>query len=109
MRLADVVVHTSVAPEPFGRVVVEGMLAGRPVVATRGGGVDEIVEDGVTGVLVEPGDPRLLAAAVHGLLADPGRRRALADRGHRHALQRFDLRATTAAIRQCLIDLQRRA
>ncbi|HEY1608823.1 MAG TPA: glycosyltransferase family 4 protein, partial [Paraburkholderia sp.] len=50
MRAVDVVAHTSITPEPFGRVVVEGMLARRPVVASRDGGVTEIVEHDVNGL-----------------------------------------------------------
>ena len=49
MQLCDVVVHTSIAPEPFGRVIVEAMLAGRPVIASAAGGAKEIVEDGRSG------------------------------------------------------------
>jgi len=65
MRCVDVVVHTSTAPEPFGRVIVEGLMARRPVVATRAGGAVEILRDVDTGVLVAPGDPRELARALH--------------------------------------------
>jgi len=54
MRVVDCVVHASIDPEPFGRVVVEGMLARRPVIATRTGGVPEIIEDGVSGILITP-------------------------------------------------------
>src|SRR4051812_4661826 len=50
--------------EPFGTVVAEAMAAGTPVVATRVDGLPELVEDGVTGALVEPGDPAALAVAV---------------------------------------------
>jgi glycosyltransferase involved in cell wall biosynthesis len=64
VKACDVVAHTSVAPEPFGRVIVEGMLAGRPVVAADAGGAREIVEDGRTGRLVAPGDAGALAAAL---------------------------------------------
>ena len=67
MRACDVIAHTSVAPEPFGRVIVEGMLAERPVVATRAGGAREIVEDGVTGHLVPPDDPDALARVLRHL------------------------------------------
>ncbi|MEX3977265.1 glycosyltransferase family 4 protein, partial [Paraburkholderia caribensis] len=56
MCAADVVAHTSITPEPFGRVIVEGMLARRPVVAARAGGVVEIIDDGVNGVMCSPGD-----------------------------------------------------
>lgn len=55
MSAMDVIAHTSVAPEPFGRVIVEGMLAGRPVVVSHAGGVGEIVEQMKSGILVEPG------------------------------------------------------
>lgn len=55
--------------EPFGTVLAEAMNAGTPVVATRVGGLPEVVDDGVTGRLVEPGDPAALAAAVLEVLA----------------------------------------
>ena len=75
------IVHTSTAPEPFGRVIVEGMLAGRPVIASDAGGAAEIVENGDSGLLTPPGDPTLLAGALRRLLADPLFARRLADAG----------------------------
>jgi glycosyltransferase involved in cell wall biosynthesis len=93
MRLVDAVLHTSTAPEPFGRVIVEGMLAQRPVVATRAGAVEEILEDGVTGILVSPGDPVALAAAVRELLADPDRARRIAKAARASAEARFSVEA----------------
>ncbi len=68
MGALDVLVLPSRA-EPFGTVLAEAMNAGTPVVATRVGGLAEVVEDGVTGRLVEPGDPAALAAAVLEVLA----------------------------------------
>jgi glycosyltransferase involved in cell wall biosynthesis len=65
-RAADVVVSPSIWPEPFSRVILEAMWAGRAVVATAVGGSPEQVEDGVTGLLVPPGDARALAGAVAG-------------------------------------------
>jgi glycosyltransferase involved in cell wall biosynthesis len=105
MRLSDVVVHTSVAPEPFGRVVVEGMLAGRPVVATRGGGVLEIIDDGDNGVLVPPGDPKALAEVLRALLMDPDRAKALAKAGYATALERFSLQAMLEGVSQQLREV----
>jgi glycosyltransferase involved in cell wall biosynthesis len=102
MRLSDIVVHTSVAPEPFGRVIVEGMLALRPVVATRAGGAAEIVDDGMSGVLVEPGDANALAAALTDLLANPAKAKALAETGYKMALERFSLRSMLEDIEQQL-------
>ncbi|WP_372791551.1 glycosyltransferase family 4 protein [Paraconexibacter sp.] len=63
MRHMSVLVAPS-HQEPFGTVLSEAMAVGVPVVATRVGGLGEVVEDGVTGVLVEPGDPQAIASAV---------------------------------------------
>jgi glycosyltransferase involved in cell wall biosynthesis len=67
----DALVHASVIPEPFGRVIVEGMAAGLPVVAAAGGGPSEIVSDGVDGLLYPPGDVDELAATLRRVAADP--------------------------------------
>jgi glycosyltransferase involved in cell wall biosynthesis len=66
----DVLVHCPTAPEPFGRAVAEAMAVGRPVVAARCGGIPEIVEDGITGLLAPPGDAKGFASAVVKLLQD---------------------------------------
>jgi len=102
LHLVDVVAHTSTAPEPFGRVVVEGMLAGRPVVATRAGGVLEIIEDGYTGLLVEPGDARDLRRALQHVLSSPETARTLAEAGRTAARQRFSHHRMLAQIEQLL-------
>ena len=102
LHLVDIVVHTSTAPEPFGRVVVEGMLAGRPVVAVRAGGVLEIIEDGATGLLVEPGEAPALAQALDHLLSDPEAARTLAEAGQAVALEHFTLARMLAEIEQQL-------
>jgi glycosyltransferase involved in cell wall biosynthesis len=77
MNAMDVVAHTSVRGEPFGRVIIEGMCVGRPVVATRAGGVPEFVEDGRNGLLVPAGDARALAAVLRRLFGDPSLRERL--------------------------------
>jgi glycosyltransferase involved in cell wall biosynthesis len=77
MRRLDVLVAPS-HQEPFGTVLAEAMAVGTPVVATRVGGLAEVVEDGVTGRLVEPGDPAALAAAVREVLARSGEMSAAA-------------------------------
>lgn len=94
MRAVDVLLHTSVTPEPFGRVIVEGMLAERPVIATAGGGASEIVEAGVTAWQLPPNDPVALAAAIAEVLENPARAREVAAAGRRSALERFTLAAT---------------
>lgn len=73
---ADLLVLPSLY-EALGTVVMEAMASGLPVVASRVGGVPELVEEGVTGLLVPPGDHSLLAAALGELLADPQRCRQM--------------------------------
>ncbi len=67
--------------EPFGIVNLEAMAAGKPVVATDVGGVADVVERGVTGLLVPPDDPRALATALEEVLTTPGRAASLGRRG----------------------------
>jgi glycosyltransferase involved in cell wall biosynthesis len=89
MGAMDIVAHTSITPEPFGRVIVEGMLARRPVVAARAGGVTEIVRDGENGMLCEPGDARALAATLAELHANRTLRERLVTHGYRTAVDSF--------------------
>jgi len=84
MRHMDVLVAPS-HQEPFGTVLSEAMAVGTPVVATRVGGLAEVVDDGVTGRLVEPGNPEALADAVLDVLA----RRAEMGAAAREAARRF--------------------
>jgi glycosyltransferase involved in cell wall biosynthesis len=83
MRHLDVLVLPSYQ-EPFGTVLAEAMAVGTPVVATRVDGLPEVVRDGVTGRLVEPGDPDALAAGVLDVLA---RREQMGRAAREHARQ----------------------
>jgi glycosyltransferase involved in cell wall biosynthesis len=74
-------------PEPFGRVALEAMGAGCPVVASAVGGLADLVVDGTTGILVPPGDAAALRAAIQQLLADPGRRKSMGNAGRRRAAE----------------------
>lgn len=80
----DVVVHASVVPEPFGQVVLEGMAAGLPVVASAAGGPLELITHDVDGILVPPNDRDALADQLYRLAVD----RALGTRLGRAASQR---------------------
>jgi L-malate glycosyltransferase len=75
--------------EGLGTSLLDAMAFGRPVVATAAGGIPEAVEDGKTGLLVPPRDPRALAAALLALLTDEGRAQAMGAAGRRRFLQRF--------------------
>jgi glycosyltransferase involved in cell wall biosynthesis len=98
LHVVDAVVHTSIAAEPFGRVVVEGMLAGRPVVATRAGGVLEIIDDGRTGLLVPPGDAAALAQVLARIQAQPQAFQEMAAAGQADAQTRFALSSVLQAV-----------
>ncbi len=84
-RAADVMVFPSTWPEPFGLVPVEAMACGTPVVATGVGGSAEFLRHEENCLLVPPGDPVALAAAIRRLAEDPGLRERLVAEGHRTA------------------------
>jgi glycosyltransferase involved in cell wall biosynthesis len=91
---ADVFAHTS-QWEGFGIVLLEAMLAGLPVVATRVSAVPEIVVDGVTGILVPRGDEHGVGSGLAALLADPERRRELGEAGRSRARDEFSVERMT--------------
>lgn len=82
---ADIAVHCSLSPEPFGLVVAEAMAQGRAVVAFDEGGPAEMIESGVSGKLVSPGSADALAAAICELLARPDLRARLGEGARRRA------------------------
>jgi glycosyltransferase involved in cell wall biosynthesis len=90
IRSLDVVVHASTRPEPFGRVIVEGMACGKAVIAVNGGGSAELFEDGVTALGIPPDDAPALASAMTRLIADPKLRAQIAAAGRASAIARFD-------------------
>ncbi|MFM0738492.1 glycosyltransferase family 4 protein [Paraburkholderia xenovorans] len=102
MCAVDAVVHTSITPEPFGRVIVEGMLAQRPVVAARAGGVLEIVDDQENGMLCTPGDAHALADTLAELRSNDELRRRLVRNGYETALSRFGTEAYVAGVERIL-------
>jgi glycosyltransferase involved in cell wall biosynthesis len=90
IRGLDVVVHASTRPEPFGRVIVEGMACGKAVIAVNGGGSAELFEDNQTALGIPPDDPSALASAMTRLIADPELRARIAAAGRASAVARFD-------------------
>lgn len=91
MQSVDVVVHSSSRPEPFGMVAAEGMMAGRPVIATKGGGMPEYVIDGVTGLLVGLDKPQEMAQAIVTFYQDRALAERISRRGREEAEKRFRL------------------
>ena len=102
MAAADVVLVPS-RVEPFGLVAVEALLLGRPLVATRVGGLQEIISDGETGLLVPPEDPQALAEAIIRLLSDPLAAAALGRAGQADARARFSMEVYGASLSQAIL------
>jgi len=97
LHAADVPVVPSLI-EPLGNAPLEASAEGLPVVASRVGGLPEIVADGVTGLLVPPGDPNALAAALIRLLEDPSLRRRFGDQARSRCEERFSMAAHVGAV-----------
>ncbi|MGF6758830.1 glycosyltransferase family 4 protein [Paraburkholderia sp. GAS42] len=102
MKAMDVILHTSIDPEPLGRVVIEGMVAGRPVVAAAAGGVLEIVRDGHNGLLVKPGDVDGIVSAIDTLRLQPDVAQRLASQGTIDAQRDFSLEAYVTRMTQAI-------
>jgi glycosyltransferase involved in cell wall biosynthesis len=105
MAACDVVAHCSTSPEPFGQVIVQSMFAGTPVVASDGGGVREIVTEGVTGQLTPREDPAALAAAIQRYLDDPQWAQRVAAAAQERARRTFTLSAMTTRFSEILDQL----
>ncbi len=89
--------------------IMEYMAAGKPVVATRVGGAPDLVEDGVTGLLVDPQDPDGLAAAIASLLGDPARAAAMGKAGRERQRREFSIEATTRRVEALYQELLARS
>ena len=88
-RKLDICVVPSLWPEPFGIVALEGMACGRPVIATRVGGLQEIVVDEETGCLVDPGNVEQFADRLERLMDDPDLRAKMGEKGRARVLADF--------------------
>lgn len=98
LQEADLLVHTSIIPEPFGQVIVEGMANGLPVIATDMGGPREIVVDGETGLLIEPSDPRVLEQAIRWMMEHPEERRRMGVLAMQRVRDNFQIEMTVKKI-----------
>jgi glycosyltransferase involved in cell wall biosynthesis len=90
MRALDVLVHASTQPEPFGRVIAEGMACGRAVICSNAGGAAELITEGEDALAHPPGDDEALAARIAELVRDPGLRERLGRAGRITAERRFE-------------------
>ena len=91
MKACDAIAHCSTAPEPFGRVIVEAQLAKRPAIATIGGGTSEIIENGITGLLIPPNDSQLLAEAMQQIFSDRAATQKMVETAYAQAKTKFSI------------------
>ena len=96
----DVVVHASSTPEPFGLTVIEGMAAGKPVVATAAGGVLDIIEDGVNGLLVPCKDSKAMAMAILQILSDRDKAKKMGLAARRRVTEKFTVQHQVTAVQK---------
>jgi len=104
---ADALVLPSLQ-EPFGRSIIEAMALGAPVVASRVGGIPEIIEDGQDGLLAAPGDVDELAGALRQVLSDPALRDTLRRRALQKVRERFDVAVLTRDMQELLLSAAQR-
>jgi glycosyltransferase involved in cell wall biosynthesis len=91
MSACNLITHTSIAPEPFGRVIVEAMLCNKPVIAADAGGAAEIIEHDKTGWLTPPGDAHQLAKMICQCHDSPEHTSAVTKAAKEYATQQFNL------------------
>jgi glycosyltransferase involved in cell wall biosynthesis len=102
MKACDIIVHTSTEPEPFGRVIVEGQLAEKPVIATAAGGVLELIEDGINGYLFPPQDAIALRQLIQKLIGDRHLTKTIAQQGYNSAKSNFALNTMLNSFAQAI-------
>lgn len=107
LMMCDVMVHASVLPEPFGRVILEAMACRKPVVGSRAGAIPEIVEEGRTGLTFPPGDAEKLADAILAVVKDPAEARRMGERGYERLVQKFHISRNVEATQRTYETLLR--
>ncbi len=106
LRDLAVVIHASLRPEPFGRVIIEAMAAGVPVIAARAGGVPEIITHGVNGWLAAPGSIPEYRAALVTALAPGAARDNVIEAARQTVAERFSVRRVLADFEQIVTEVQ---
>lgn len=104
-RKADIILFPSIWPEPFGRVLIEAMAAGVPVIGTAVGGAAEILYDEENALLFPPGDPAALASQIVRLIDNPDLRQKIVGAGRKIAVGKFDIRRMVRDIEAYLQDI----
>jgi glycosyltransferase involved in cell wall biosynthesis len=106
MSSLTMLVHASTTPEPFGQVVIEAMALAKPVIATNGGGIPEIIEHGRSGMLVPLADDQAMADAISRLLSNPAQAAEMGRLGRQRVSEFFTIQRTAAQMEQVFAELQ---
>lgn len=106
MSACDLIAHTSTAPEPFGRVIVEAMLCNRPVIGAKAGGAMELIEHGKTGWLCPPNDSEQLADCINYVRDRVENSKSVAKVAQEEARRRFSLTSVNAQILELIAPRQ---
>jgi glycosyltransferase involved in cell wall biosynthesis len=101
----DIFVIPSSYPDPFPRSVIEAMSFSLPVVGFRAGGIVESVDDGVTGILSEPGDTRAMADAILRLIADEDLREPMGRAGRERVKEKFSAQSVALKIEGVILEV----
>lgn len=92
LSLLDIFIHASIEPEPFGRVILEGMAMSKPIIATNVGGPAEIIVEGETGILVPMNDSDKMADAIIYYLSDMKRAKEMGEKGRQRLIEMFSIK-----------------
>jgi glycosyltransferase involved in cell wall biosynthesis len=91
MKEIDILVVPSITPEGFGRVIVEGMVSGIPVIATNIGATSEIIEDNITGFLVEPQNSFQISEKIKKIISNSELYKKISINAQKYAIEKFSL------------------
>ncbi|GEM_PF-308172 len=104
-HISDIVVHASIDPEPFGLVILEAMFARKAVIATKGGGVSDLINDQESGLLIEPNNSDQLASSMERLISDPTFASQLAKAGEQRAKIFFSIERNASMVQEVYQNL----
>ncbi len=92
LNILDILLHASIEPEPFSRVILEGMAFGKPIIATNSGGTPEQIVNGETGILVPMENSEKIADAIIYYLRDIERAKKIGEKGRQRLIEMFSIR-----------------
>jgi glycosyltransferase involved in cell wall biosynthesis len=98
LNVLDILLHASIEPEPFGRVILEGMAACKPIIAINAGGIPEIVINRETGILVPINDYQGIAENIHYFLSNPDKAKEMGQKGKERLINEFSNEKTVREI-----------